>query len=107
MISAARRRLYVAQQHRELATEGAYAYIRHPQYVGFILVMFGFLLQWPTILTLAMFPVLVSMYVHPHTRKTVTPAWNSARPMNDTLRRPGLDADIWRPQRRKVLSIGI
>src|SRR6266480_3183866 len=30
---------------------------------GFILVMFGFLLQWPTILTLAMFPVLTVMYV--------------------------------------------
>jgi len=37
--------------------------VRHPQYVGFILVMFGFLLQWPTLLTLAMFPVLVVMYV--------------------------------------------
>jgi protein-S-isoprenylcysteine O-methyltransferase Ste14 len=37
--------------------------VRHPQYVGFILVMFGFLLQWPTILTLAMFPVLTVMYV--------------------------------------------
>ena len=38
-------------------------YVRHPQYIGFILVMFGFLLQWPTILTLAMFPVLTVMYV--------------------------------------------
>jgi protein-S-isoprenylcysteine O-methyltransferase Ste14 len=37
--------------------------IRHPQYVGFILVMLGFLLQWPTLLTLAMFPVLVVMYI--------------------------------------------
>ena len=37
--------------------------MRHPQYVGFILVMFGFLLQWPTLLTLTMFPVLVFMYV--------------------------------------------
>lgn len=37
---------------------------RHPQYVAFILIMFGFLLQWPTILTLAMFPVLTLMYVH-------------------------------------------
>jgi len=37
--------------------------VRHPQYIGFILVMFGFLLQWPTILTLAMFPVLTVMYV--------------------------------------------
>jgi protein-S-isoprenylcysteine O-methyltransferase Ste14 len=31
--------------------------------VGFILVMLGFLVQWPTLLTLAMFPVLVVMYV--------------------------------------------
>lgn len=55
--------LYSAQQRRTLATTGPYAYVRHPQYVGFILVMFGFLLQWPTILTLIMFPVLVWMYV--------------------------------------------
>ena len=37
--------------------------MRHPQYAGFVLIMFGFLLQWPTILTLIMFPVLVFMYV--------------------------------------------
>ena len=55
--------LYAAQRKHALATTGAYAYVRHPQYVGFILVMFGFLLQWPTLLTLAMFPVLVWMYV--------------------------------------------
>jgi protein-S-isoprenylcysteine O-methyltransferase Ste14 len=39
-----------------------YAQVRHPQYVGFIAIMFGFLLQWPTILTVAMFPLLVWMY---------------------------------------------
>lgn len=55
--------LYEAQRRRRLATTGIYARIRHPQYDGFVLVMFGFLLQWPTILTLAMFPVLVFMYV--------------------------------------------
>ena len=63
VVSRAWRELYEAQQRRELATTGPYSYVRHPQYVGFILVMFGFLLQWPTILTLAMFPVLVWMYV--------------------------------------------
>lgn len=63
LISAAWRVLYEAQQRRELAMKGAYSYVRHPQYLGFILVMFGFLLQWPTILTLAMFPVLTVMYV--------------------------------------------
>ena len=55
--------LYAAQKKRALATTGPYAYVRHPQYAGFIMVMFGFLLQWPTILTLLMFPVLVWMYV--------------------------------------------
>ncbi|WP_018317124.1 isoprenylcysteine carboxylmethyltransferase family protein [Bradyrhizobium sp. WSM2793] len=63
LISSGWKVLYDAQQRRSLATTGAYGYVRHPQYVGFILVMFGFLLQWPTILTLAMFPVLTVMYV--------------------------------------------
>jgi len=64
LISAGWRVLYEAQRARKMATWGCYAYVRHPQYVGFILVMFGFLLQWPTLLTLAMFPVLVWMYIH-------------------------------------------
>ncbi len=55
--------LYANQRRGTLATTGAYAKIRHPQYAGFILIMFGFLLQWPTIVTLAMFPVLVYMYI--------------------------------------------
>ena len=63
LISAAWRVLHEAQRRHALATTGPYARVRHPQYVGFILIMFGFLLQWPTILTLAMFPVLVTMYV--------------------------------------------
>ncbi|MBX9820254.1 MAG: isoprenylcysteine carboxylmethyltransferase family protein [Afipia birgiae] len=62
LISAAWKVLYEAQKDRSLATTGPYSYVRHPQYVGFVLVMFGFLLQWPTILTLAMFPFLVWMY---------------------------------------------
>jgi protein-S-isoprenylcysteine O-methyltransferase Ste14 len=56
--------LYSAQTEGRLATTGAYSYVRHPQYIGFIAIMFGFLLQWPTILTLLMFPLLVYMYVH-------------------------------------------
>ncbi len=54
--------LHAAQRDRRLATTGAYAHVRHPQYAGFVLIMLGFLFQWPTILTLIMFPVLVSMY---------------------------------------------
>lgn len=63
LIAAAWRILYAAQAHGTLATTGPYARIRHPQYTGFIMIMFGFLLQWPTLLTLAMFPVLTWMYV--------------------------------------------
>lgn len=63
LMSAAWRVLYAAQLQHKLATTGPYAHIRHPQYAAFILVMFGFLLQWPTLLTLTMFPILVWMYV--------------------------------------------
>ncbi|MDP3194227.1 isoprenylcysteine carboxylmethyltransferase family protein [Tabrizicola sp.] len=55
--------LYAAQRAGRLATTGPYARIRHPQYVGFVLILTGFLVQWPTILTLAMYPVLVWMYL--------------------------------------------
>jgi methanethiol S-methyltransferase len=63
LISVAWKALYEAQRRHALATSGVYSYVRHPQYAGFILVMFGFLLQWPTLLTFAMFPLLVVMYV--------------------------------------------
>jgi len=63
LIASAWRVLFEAQRSRALATSEPYSVVRHPQYVGFILVMLGFLVQWPTILTLAMFPVLTFMYV--------------------------------------------
>ena len=62
MLSSAWRVLYQAQTQDWLATTGLYARMRHPQYVAFVLIMFGFLLQWPTLLTLLMFPVLVAVY---------------------------------------------
>ena len=55
--------LYAAQVAGRLAVEGPYRRVRHPQYGGFVLILAGFLLQWPTLLTAAMFPVLVWMYV--------------------------------------------
>lgn len=63
LLAAAWNVLYRNQRRGTLAISGAYARVRHRQYVGFVLVMFGFLLQWPTLLTLVMFPVLVFMYV--------------------------------------------
>jgi protein-S-isoprenylcysteine O-methyltransferase Ste14 len=54
--------LHKSQKNHELATEGPYAYILHPQYTAFMLIMVGFLIQWPTIPTLIMFPILVLIY---------------------------------------------
>lgn len=62
LVSAAWRVLHGAVRSRSLATAGAYASVRHPQYLGFLLVMAGFLLEWPTIPTVAMFPVLAVVY---------------------------------------------
>jgi protein-S-isoprenylcysteine O-methyltransferase Ste14 len=63
VLSASWRVLYAAQRDGKLATQGPYARVRHPQYDGFVLIMFGFLLQWPTLVTLAMFPILVVTYI--------------------------------------------
>lgn len=63
LLASAWRVLYPAQRNGTIATTGAYAHVRHPQYVAFILIMLGFLLQWPTLPTLVMFPILTYMYV--------------------------------------------
>jgi len=62
LLSAAWKVLYAAQRTHTVAVSGPYARIRHPQYVGFVLIMVGFLLQWPTLITLIMFPILITMY---------------------------------------------
>jgi protein-S-isoprenylcysteine O-methyltransferase Ste14 len=54
--------LYEAQRAGRVATTGPYSKIRHPQYVAFIAIMLSFLLQWPTIPTLLMFPVMTWVY---------------------------------------------
>jgi protein-S-isoprenylcysteine O-methyltransferase Ste14 len=63
LLASAWKVLYAAQRSGTLATTGPYARIRHPQYGGFVTIMVGFLFQWPTLVTLMMFPVLAFMYV--------------------------------------------
>lgn len=62
LLASAWKVLYAAQRAGRLATAGAYSRVRHPQYIGFVLIMTGFLLQWPTLVTLVMYPVLIVMY---------------------------------------------
>ncbi|MBL1148483.1 MAG: isoprenylcysteine carboxylmethyltransferase family protein [Pseudomonadota bacterium] len=63
ILSAAWNVLYKAQRVGKMAVTGLYEKVRHPQYIGFIAIMFGFLLQWPTIPTLILFPILTYMYI--------------------------------------------
>lgn len=46
-----------------LVTSGIYCHLRHPQYLGLILIVLGFNIQWPTLPTLLMAPILIVMYV--------------------------------------------
>ena len=43
-------------------TEGVYSHIRHPQYAGLFLITVGLLIQWPTLITLLMWPTLTFAY---------------------------------------------
>ena len=62
LIATAWRVLHEAQRDGRLAVTGPYAHLRHPQYAGFALIMIGFFLQWPTLVTGLMLPVLLVMY---------------------------------------------
>ncbi len=105
ILSSAWNVLHKAQKTKTLAASGWYARCRHPQYVAFILIMFGFLLQWPTIPTLVMFPILVVVYVQLANREeekvisefgdeylsymSNTPAWLPKLKINNTPKTKG------------------
>jgi len=55
------KRIHGAQD--ELVSTGLYAYVRHPQYLGFLLMTLGMLVQWTTIPALLMWPLLVVLYL--------------------------------------------
>lgn len=64
LIGAGWREVYRARQQNRLATQGPYAVVRHPQYTGFFLVVFGEgVVHWPTVFSLAAFPIVVIAYL--------------------------------------------
>jgi protein-S-isoprenylcysteine O-methyltransferase Ste14 len=56
------REVYRATQEGRLVTDGLYSVVRHPQYTGIFLGIFGQLIHWPTIPTLVLFPAIVWAY---------------------------------------------
>lgn len=58
------RELYRARKENRLATGGLYSLVRHPQYTGLFIGLFGEgVVHWPTIFSVALFPVIVVAYV--------------------------------------------
>lgn len=103
LLSVAWRILYQAHRDQRLATSGPYRWVRHPQYIAFVLIMFGFLVQWPTLLTLLMFPCLVFMYARLARREErqmeaqFGDAWRSyAQRTPGFLPRPRRAGSLWR-----------
>lgn len=57
------RELYRAHQRKMLATDGLYALVRHPQYTGLFIGLFGEgVVHWPTIFSIILFPIIVLFY---------------------------------------------
>ncbi len=54
-------KIYKAKEDK-LVTDGIYSYLRHPQYSGLFLVTLGFIIQWPSLTMLVMWPVLTFAY---------------------------------------------
>lgn len=56
------REVYVATKERRLTTDKLYGVVRHPQYTGIFMAVFGQLIHWPTIPTVVLFPIIVWAY---------------------------------------------
>jgi len=57
------RELYRAHQQNQLATTGLYSLVRHPQYTGLFIGLFGEgVVHWPTLFSVALFPIIVLIY---------------------------------------------
>jgi protein-S-isoprenylcysteine O-methyltransferase Ste14 len=93
--------LYQAQRRGELAQTGPYARLRHPQYVGFALIMTGFLVQWPTLLTLVLYPVMVITYV----RLAINEERETRARFGATYERYADAVPRFFPRRRRALAV--
>lgn len=57
------RELYKAHQENRIATEGLYSFVRHPQYTGLFIALFGEgVVHWPTFFSAGLFPIIVFAY---------------------------------------------
>jgi protein-S-isoprenylcysteine O-methyltransferase Ste14 len=64
LIIAAWGTLYKNYKKNSIVKTGIYSYSRHPQYFGFILIIIGWLVGWPTFLTIIFGPILIFVYIY-------------------------------------------
>ncbi|ABE64997.1 MULTISPECIES: methyltransferase [Nitrobacteraceae] len=63
LIIAGWREVYRARARGRLARGGPYSLMRHPQYAGIFLALFGeSVVHWPTLFSLTAFPIIVGAY---------------------------------------------
>ena len=63
LLIAGWRQVYRANTKERIATGGPYALMRHPQYTGIFLALFGEgVVHWPTLFSLTAFPIIVIAY---------------------------------------------
>lgn len=57
------RQVHRGRQTNALVTDGLYRLVRHPQYTGLFIALFGEgVVHWPTLFSVALFPVIVLAY---------------------------------------------
>ena len=82
------RQIYRARQEDRLVTDGLYAYVRHPQYTGLFIALFGEgIIHWPTLFSVGLFPLIV-----------LTFAWLARREERAMLDQFGEDYQTYRHQ---------
>ena len=58
------RTIHRVRREERLATEGVYTKVRHPQYTGLFMIIFGEgIVHWPTIVSVAGLPIIVGAYI--------------------------------------------
>lgn len=57
------REVYRARKENRLVTGGLYRFVRHPQYTGLFVALFGEgVVHWPTLFSVGIFPLIVIAY---------------------------------------------
>lgn len=85
-----------------LVTEGPYKYVRHPQYSGLFLVMIGMLIQWPTLITGLMFPVLIFVYYRLSRREESDMIKMFGDTYNRYMEKTPMFVPKWRSEAKKI-----